>query len=123
MQLNWVVIGAVGAAISIGLGAFGAHGLKSRIDVEALALWETAARYLMYASLGLVTIGLLDRQTPGLAGSSGLMLAAGAAVFSATLVALTLGGPRWLGAITPIGGALMIVGWLRLAWGALKSLN
>lgn len=123
MRVNWVMIGAVGAAVSIGLGAFGAHGLRSRLDAEALALWETAARYLMYASLGLTVVGMIDRQSPGLIGSSGLLLAAGAVIFALTLVALALGGPRWLGAITPLGGVLMIIGWLRLAWGALRGLN
>lgn len=122
MQVNWLLIGALGAALSVGLGAFGAHGLRSRLDAEALALWETAAQYLMYASLGLTAIGVLERQSPGLGGAAGALLAAGALIFATTLAALALGGPRWLGAVTPIGGALMIVGWVRLAWSALRSL-
>ena len=119
MQLNWVVVGALGAALSIGLGAFGAHALRPRLDADALALWETAARYLMYGALGLVAVGLLQRQHP--VGWSGVLLAAGATIFCATVAVLALGGPRWLGAITPIGGVLMILGWLRLAWAALAK--
>lgn len=121
MRFDWLMIGAVGAALSIGLGAFGAHALRSRLDADALALWETGARYLMYASLGLAVIGIVDRQSPGSAGSSGVLLSVGAAVFAGTLAAMALGGPRWLGAVTPVGGALMIAGWLRLAWTALGS--
>ena len=123
MQVNWVVIGALGAALSIGLGAFGAHGLKAHLESEDLALWETAARYLMYASLGLTLMGVIDRQWPGLIGPAAVLLASGATIFSLTVALLALGGPRWLGAITPLGGVLMIVAWLRFAWGALKSFN
>ena len=123
MQANWVAVGALGAALSIGLGAFGAHGLKGQLESEDLALWETAARYLMYASLGLTVMGLIDRQWPELIGPAGVLLASGAMIFSLTVALLAFGGPRWLGAITPIGGVLMIVSWLRLAWGAFKILN
>jgi uncharacterized membrane protein YgdD (TMEM256/DUF423 family) len=120
--MSWLALGALGAALSIGLGAFAAHGLRSRLDAEALALWETAARYLMYAALGLTAIGVMERQSPGAAGLAAALLAAGAVIFSATLMGLALGGPRWLGAVTPVGGALMIAGWLRLAWAALRTL-
>ncbi len=121
MRPDWLMIGALGAAASIAAGAFGAHGLKARLDAESLALWETGARYLMYGSLGLAVVGLAERQSPGLTGASGGLLAAGATIFFATLAVMALGGPRWLGAITPIGGALMIAGWLRLAWAAIAS--
>ncbi len=121
MRLDWLLIGALGAAISIAAGAFGAHGLRARLDAESLALWETGARYLMYGSLGLAVIGLAERQSPGLTGASGLLLGTGAAIFFGTLAVMAIGGPRWLGAITPIGGALMIAGWLRLAWGIFAS--
>ena len=121
MRFDWLMLGALGAAVSVALGAFGAHGLKSRLDPEALAVWETAARYLMYTSLGLVAVGVAERQAPGTLGSSGLLLAVGGAVFGGTLIVLALGGPRWFGAVTPIGGILMIAGWLRLALAAIAS--
>ena len=119
--MNWLFVGALGAAISIALGAFGAHGLRARLGAEELVIWETAARYLMYASLGLTVMGLLERQSPGVSGGAAALLAAGGLIFAGTLVALALGGPRWLGAITPVGGVLMIAGWVLLAWATLRS--
>ncbi len=106
-------------------GAFGAHGLQSRLDADALALWETAARYLMYSGLGVVLIGIfgLDGAATGRAatGAAAVCLLAGGLVFSATVAALALGGPRWLGAVTPIGGLLMIAGFVLLAVAAIRS--
>jgi uncharacterized membrane protein YgdD (TMEM256/DUF423 family) len=119
--MNWLVVGALGCAISIAMGAFGAHGLRGRLDGDALALWETAARYLMYASLGLMAIALHARQSGSSGGWAAAMLVAGALVFSSTVAVLALGGPRWLGAVTPVGGALMIAGFLAFAWSAMSS--
>ena len=64
-MLNWIALGAIGCAVAVAAGAFGAHGLRARLDADALALWETAARYLMYGSLGLVVIGLYQRVSGG----------------------------------------------------------
>ena len=118
--MNWIVVGALGVALAIGLGAFGAHGLESRLSAADLALWETAARYLMYAALGLVLMGVLGRATPTPVDWAATALATGALVFSGTVAALALGGPRWLGAITPLGGVLMIAGWFLLAWASIR---
>jgi uncharacterized membrane protein YgdD (TMEM256/DUF423 family) len=122
MQANWIAIGALGCALSIGLGAFGAHGLRARLDVDALVLWETGARYLMYGALALLAIGVYGRQ----AGAAPITapagaLAVGTLVFSLTLALLALGGPRWLGAITPLGGSLMILGLSLFAWNILRT--
>lgn len=120
--MNWIAIGALGCALAVAAGAFGAHGLRSRLDAEALALWETAARYLMYGSLGLLAIGLYERFSGGGGvGGAAMVLAAGVAVFSLTVGALALGGPRWLGAVTPLGGVLMIAGLVMFAWAAWRS--
>lgn len=120
MTANWIFVGALGAAVSTALGAFGAHVLEGRLSAESLVLWETAARYLMYASLGLVAMGVLARSTPTPVGWAAAALAAGALLFSGTVAALALGGPRWLGAVTPFGGFLMIAGWVLLAWAAVR---
>jgi uncharacterized membrane protein YgdD (TMEM256/DUF423 family) len=117
-----LALGALACAASVAAGAFGAHGLRARLDARSLELWETAARYLMYGGLGTVLVGLAALHSPGgraLPSSAGLLLA-GAAVFSGTVFALALGGPRWLGAVTPIGGLLMIVGFLLFALGAFR---
>lgn len=119
MGWNWTRIGAVAGALAVAAGAFGAHALAARLDARSLTLWETAARYLMYAALALMAAGLLggsrwrDR--------AGLSLLAGAVVFCGTVGALALGAPRWLGAVTPLGGLALIAGFLLLAVAAGQS--
>ena len=121
MAKIWIATGAFVCALSVIAGAFGAHGLKARLDADALALWETAARYLMYSGLGTVLIGLSDlHQAQRGFDSAAVCLLAGGLVFCGTVAALALGAPRWLGAVTPIGGLLMIVGLTLFGWTALK---
>ncbi|HEX2165076.1 MAG TPA: DUF423 domain-containing protein, partial [Thermoanaerobaculia bacterium] len=109
----FIAIGALMAAGAVGAGAFGAHGLAERLDARGLELWETAARYLMYAALGLVAVGTLERLwAQRLLVFAGWCLLVGAAIFSGTVFALALGAPRFLGAITPLGGLLMIAAFL-----------
>lgn len=117
----WVAVGAICCAVAVMAGAFGAHGLASRLTPRGLELWETAARYLMYAGLGLVLLGLAATQSPrrGWDGAAGALLA-GALIFSGTVGALALGAPRWLGAVTPVGGLLIIAGFLLFAGLALR---
>jgi uncharacterized membrane protein YgdD (TMEM256/DUF423 family) len=117
--MNWILIGALGAALSVIAGAFGAHALAARFAPHELELWQTAARYLMYGALSLVMVGLFARQGAmrGVNGA-GWALFLGSVVFSGTVFGLAAGGPRWLGAVTPIGGTLMIVGFLIFAWAA-----
>jgi uncharacterized membrane protein YgdD (TMEM256/DUF423 family) len=116
MQTLWFAIGAVALAVAVAGGAFGAHALKARLDAHHLALWETAVRYLVIAGVGLLATGLAAALHAGRAwGIPGWMLLAGGLVFSGTVAALALGGPRWLGAVTPLGGVLLIAGFLALA--------
>ena len=112
----WVGIGAAVCALSVLAGAFGAHGLKARLAPESLELWETSARYFMYSGFGLIAIGLAAQVMAKPVASAGWLLLAGGTIFSGTVAALALGGPRWLGAITPIGGLLMIGGFVLLAF-------
>ena len=116
-----LAIGATLSAIAILAGAFGAHGLKSRLDPAALELWETAARYLMYSGLGITLVALanLVSEEKGFA-TAGWLLLAGGLIFSSTVGILALGGPRWLGAVTPIGGLLLIAGFLMFAWTSIR---
>ena len=94
----------------MGLGAFGAHGLKARLSAEALAVWQTAVQYHAWHALGLLAVGFLP-PSPW-AKASGLLLAAGIALFCGSLYALALGAPRVLGAVAPAGGLAFILGWL-----------
>ncbi len=113
-----IALGALECAIAVALGAFGAHALADRLDDSALELWQTSARYLMYSGLGaLLAAALAPRLAPvAAAGIAAALLVAGGALFSGTVAALALGGPRWLGAVTPLGGLAMILGFLALAW-------
>jgi uncharacterized membrane protein YgdD (TMEM256/DUF423 family) len=105
------------AALAVAAGAFGAHGLERRLEPRSLALWETAARYLMYGGLALAMLGAAATGARSYALAAWL-LGVGTVVFSSTVAVLALGGPRWLGAVTPLGGLLMILGLLAGAWAA-----
>lgn len=117
MGQGWVFLGAVFAALGVAAAAFGTHLLGSRLDERALELWELAGRYLIYGGLFLCVVGIVayQRVSRG-ADNAGLALAVGTIVFCGTLFGLALGGPRWLGAITPVGGSLVILGLLWFAW-------
>ncbi|HNJ86390.1 MAG TPA: DUF423 domain-containing protein [Agitococcus sp.] len=113
-------LGALNLALAVILGAFGAHGLKAKVTTEQLAWWHTGVDYHFYHALGLLVIGALMAAQPQLAlpKGSAWALQIGIVIFSGSLYAMTLGAPRWFGAITPIGGTAFIVGWLWLAYAA-----
>ena len=121
IQRSLVAVGAALAGISVVLGAFGAHALNGRLNAEALAWWQTAVQYLMWHALAVLVLGLVGARWARL---PALLLAGGALLFSGTLYLIALGAPRWLGAVTPVGGLAMIAGWALLAWrGALHNWN
>jgi uncharacterized membrane protein YgdD (TMEM256/DUF423 family) len=114
---TWIRIGAILGGLAVAAGAFGAHGLRERLDARSLEVFETAAKYQMYHALALLAVGALAMTGRGgvsltVAGWSFLV---GTLIFSGTLYGLSISGLRWLGAITPIGGVAMIVGWIALA--------
>jgi len=121
VRRTWFVTGALFLAVAVATGALGAHGLRARLDATSMALWETAVRYLALGGVGLLAVGLAakagNRRGWTIAGAS---LTAGAVVFSGTVGAIALGGPRWHGAITPVGGVLLIVGFLVMGLAALR---
>lgn len=111
-MINWLKVAALNLALAVGLGAFGAHGLQKVADSYALEIWDTATLYLFIHALGLLGIGILQQLGKvGLCKAAGV-LQTGIAIFSGTLYLMALGAPKWLGMITPIGGTLLIVGWL-----------
>jgi uncharacterized membrane protein YgdD (TMEM256/DUF423 family) len=119
---TFFAIGAFYLAAAIGAGALGAHALRATLDDAALRLWDTAARYLALGAVALLAVGLAAGVRPTVSwGPSGWALVAGTAIFAGTVCALALGGPRWLGAITPLGGALMILGAALAGIAALRS--
>ncbi|MEZ4366175.1 MAG: DUF423 domain-containing protein [Kofleriaceae bacterium] len=116
-----VAAGALNAVIAIAAGAFGAHALRDRLDARRLEIFETAARYHLVHAVALVVCGVLAARELAAAGTAGWILQVGVAIFSGTLYVLALTDARWLGAITPLGGVTMIVGWAYLAWAAWRG--
>lgn len=119
----FLAIGAIFALIAVGLGAFGAHGLKERLTPEMLAIWKTGVDYHVYHALGLLAVGLLAIHLPEsrLLRASGWLMAAGVMIFSGSLYALALSDMRVLGAITPVGGAAFLAAWVLFAMAVLKA--
>ena len=112
-----LIIGSVFAALSVLMGAFGAHGLKNRLSIEDLAIFETAVRYQMYHALGILLMGVASFYlTEKLVSAPAYFLILGIIVFSGSLFLLVFTNLRWFGAITPIGGFCLIIGWLLLAY-------
>ena len=120
-EMRLAALGAINALVAIAAGAFGAHALKSRLDARRLDIFETAARYQMYHALGMIAAAWLASRGLALAGTGGLVMQAGVVIFSGSLYALALTGQDWLGAITPIGGLAMMVGWAMLAIAAWRG--
>ena len=108
-----VAVGATLGGLAVMFGAFGAHALKGRIGADALGWWQTAVEYQMWHALALLGLGFSGAPKWRLAA---WLMVAGVLVFSGTLYALALGAPKWLGAVTPLGGIGMILGWALLAW-------
>jgi len=105
-------------AAAVALGAFGAHALKARLAPDMLVVYQTAVQYHGWHALGLLGIGVLMLQWPdtGALEIVAWLLIAGVSLFSGSLYVLALTGARWLGAVTPFGGAAFIAAWLALAW-------
>jgi uncharacterized membrane protein YgdD (TMEM256/DUF423 family) len=116
------VLGGVFGLLAVGLGAFGAHGLRGRLSAEELAIFETGVRYQMYHSLALLLVAVLVLR--GGAGSSplaGWAFSAGILLFSGSLYLMAFTGARWLGPVTPLGGVAFLAGWAFLAWSFVKG--
>lgn len=110
----WLGAAALLGASGVALGAFGAHGLRERLTPERLESWETAVLYHLLHAVALLSLALFERATGrGIALPAGLWTA-GVVLFSGSIYLLALGGPRWLGPVTPLGGLSLLAGWLAL---------
>ncbi|NGP89245.1 DUF423 domain-containing protein [Fodinibius halophilus] len=113
----FLTLGSIAMALAVALGAFGAHGLKSKLTQEMLEIFETGVQYHFYHALGLLAVGIIAKYLPNssLLSWSGWLMLAGILIFSGSLYILSISGIRWLGAITPIGGICFITAWILLA--------
>ena len=122
MDRLFALAGAKLALLGVALGAFGAHALRERLSPEDLAIFETGVRYQMYHALALFAVAWVASRWPGAAvDAAGWMFIVGVVIFSGSLYALVLTDTRWLGAITPLGGLALILGWAFLAWGIFQG--
>jgi uncharacterized membrane protein YgdD (TMEM256/DUF423 family) len=127
MERLFLVLAGVNGLLAVALGAFGAHALKPRLAAAAdgaqrLGWWETAAHYHLMHALALALSAYMAARAPGTAAhASGYCFAAGIALFSGSLYAMTLSGVRALGAITPLGGLLLLAGWSAVVLAALRA--
>ncbi len=119
--MNWFAIGSILMGLGVAFGAFGAHGLRNRLDAYSLSIYEKAVFYHFVHALGILLTALLARAqaiTPAAEGRVAGLFLLGILVFSGSLYALAVSGVRILGAITPIGGVAFLAGWALLAYQA-----
>ncbi len=120
-HILWIIIGSALAALAVAIGAFGAHGLKSRVSADDLIIFETGVRYQMYHSLALILLGLIGVNfQSNVVQLPAILFLVGIIIFSGTLYLIPLTGLRWLGAITPIGGTALILGWIMLIFNLIR---
>lgn len=105
----WLGLAAVNGALAVAAGAFGAHALRAQLPPDLLSVWETGARYHMYGALAMGLAALAGSRWPP------PLFLAGIVLFCGSLYGLALGGPGWLGPVTPLGGAFLIAGFVCLA--------
>ena len=117
----FMLMGAVFGGLGVAAGAFGAHALRSQLEPRMLEIFETAARYQMYHALALFATAWIHQQSQAPAAQlAGWAFVAGILLFSGSLYAMAFTGVRGLGAVTPIGGASFLIGWLALAVAAAR---
>ena len=121
----WIKLGGILGGLSVMLGAFGAHSLKERLTEKSLATFQTGVQYQFMHSIALILVGLLmlnlGEESSKRLNRSGWFFAIGILLFSGSLYSLALGGPRWLGPVTPLGGLCFMIGWGLLAFSLPKK--
>jgi uncharacterized membrane protein YgdD (TMEM256/DUF423 family) len=122
MQKILLISGALLGGLGVAIGAFGAHALRATLTASGrLDTFETAVKYQFYHALALLVTGIIYAAFPNrMVLNAGYSMLGGVIVFSGSLYILCLTGIRWLGAITPIGGVLMIIGWGLLIYGIIR---
>jgi len=121
----WIKLGSIFGGLSVIFGAFGAHSLKARLTEKSLATFEKGVEYQFMHSLALILVGIMVAQVADehrkKVARSGWLFIVGIMLFSGSLYSLALGGPRWMGPVTPLGGLCFISGWFLLAFSLPKK--
>lgn len=121
MDRLFFALGSASALLAVAAGAFGAHGLRSRLTPDLLVVFETGVRYQMYHALALLAVAWALTRWPGpWPVRAGWLFVVGTLLFSGSLYALALSGARWLGAVTPFGGVAFLAGWVCLVLAAAR---
>jgi uncharacterized membrane protein YgdD (TMEM256/DUF423 family) len=119
---GYIIIASLFAALAILFGAFGSHALKERLSAQSLEVYDIATRYLMFHALGIFLIALLGFQLPKESLELPvIMMIVGTSIFSGSLYLIAMLDFKKLGMVTPIGGLLLIVSWLLLAYNTYKT--
>jgi len=122
--MNWSAIASILLFLAVGFGAFGAHGLKGRLDDYSMGVYEKAVLYQFFHALGLLIVSILPR-IGAISQSAGTwvcsLLFAGILLFSGSLYVLALSGIKLLGAVTPFGGLAFLAAWFMLAFCLFRS--
>lgn len=123
MERRFLFLASLAGGLAVMLGAFGAHGLKGKLDPALLEVFDVGVRYHMYHALALLGLAALLSRRPAerLLRAAGWLFLAGMALFSGSLYLLALTGLRAVGIITPVGGLVLIVGWLSIALAARRG--
>ncbi|HEU0195762.1 MAG TPA: DUF423 domain-containing protein [Nevskiaceae bacterium] len=117
-----LLIAGLYGVLAVAFGAFGSHALRARLPVKDLEIWHTAVQYQFYHLLALFGVAVLMMVRPAAGqGLAAIFFAAGILLFSGSLYVLVLSGVRVLGVVTPIGGLLLIAGWVALAVSAVRG--
>ncbi len=119
----FLALGALFAAAAVLTGAFGAHGLRARLAADALTIYQTGVQYQFWHALGLLGVGFACLHLPesGWLRAAGALFALGIVLFSGSLYWLALGGTKWLGAVTPVGGGAFLLGWIVFVIAVLRA--
>ena len=120
----FLITGALLAGLGVILGAFASHGLKGRLDANLLSAFQTGVHYHLLHALALILVAVLMQQFPAASGLkwTGIAFIAGIVLFSGSLYLLATTGLRGFGPVTPLGGLLLIAGWIWLAWSCWRQL-
>lgn len=123
MNKFFLLSGSVLGLLGVAIGAFGAHALKAMLDAAGRAdTFETGVRYMFYHAIALVLVGILSKEFPGnTINWSGNAFLLGTLIFSGSLFLICFTGINVFGAVAPIGGTLLVIGWGLLFWSVLKG--